>query len=140
VRNAEGEPAYAPAPGLADLTRLAGEVGAAGLAVELEVDGAAEDVPPGVGLAAFRITQEALTNTLRHARARRADVRVALSPGLVEVEVVDDGRGGPVGAGGGHGLVGMRERAAVYGGSVDAGPVDAGGFRVHARLPYRGAG
>jgi signal transduction histidine kinase len=105
------------------------------LSVDLEVDGGLERVPPGVGLATYRITQEALTNAVRHADAQRAHVRVGLEDGVVAVEVTDDGRGGTPGAGG-HGLVGMQERAAVYGGTVEMGPGPDGGFRVCARLPY----
>ncbi len=135
VRNTDGSPAYRPAPGLSDLTRLADEVAHAGLDVDLRVDDDVDDVPPGVGLAAYRIVQEALTNALRHAQANRADVRVGLEDGVLEVEVTDDGRGMTSGPHG-HGLVGMRERAAVYGGSVEAGPRQAGGFRVSARLPF----
>jgi signal transduction histidine kinase len=135
VRNDDGTPAYAPAPGLGDLRRLVDEVGRAGLAVDLQVDGKADDVPPGIGLAAYRITQEALTNAVRHADAGRAEVRVGLAPGVLTIDVVDDGRGGEPEAGG-HGLVGMHERAAVYGGTVEAGPGPDGGWRVQARLPY----
>ena len=135
VRNADGTPAYSPAPGLGDLRRLVDEVGQTGLEVDLQVVGEADAVPPGVGLAAYRITQEALTNAVRHARAGRAEVRVRLEPGVLAIDVADDGRGGPTGAGG-HGLVGMQERAAVYGGTVEAGPAPSGGFRVRARLPY----
>jgi signal transduction histidine kinase len=135
VRNDDGTPAYSPAPGLGDLRRLVDEVGRTGLVVDLRVDGEADAVPPGVGLAAYRITQEALTNAVRHAHAGRAEVHVGLAPGVLAIEVLDDGRGGTV-DGGGHGLVGMQERAAVYGGTVDAGPGPSGGFRVQARLPY----
>jgi signal transduction histidine kinase len=135
VRNDDGTPAYSPAPGLGDLRRLVDEVGQTGLTIDLEVDGAADGVPPGIGLAAYRITQEALTNAVRHAEAQRADVKVDLSPGVLTIDVVDDGRGGHKVAGG-HGLVGMQERAAVYGGTVEAGPGPTGGWRVQARLPY----
>ena len=93
-------------------------------------------MPTGVGLAAYRIVQEALTNTLRHARASRAVVRVDCTSEILVIEVIDDGRG-PNGTGArGHGLVGMRERVAVYGGSLVTGPGTDGGFRVAARLPY----
>ena len=82
----------------------------------------------------YRIVQEALTNTLRHADARHATVSLGFDPDELTVEIVDDGVATP-GNGDGRGLVGMRERAAVFGGTVDAGPVDGGGFRVAARLP-----
>ncbi|HEY5170652.1 MAG TPA: sensor histidine kinase [Acidimicrobiia bacterium] len=136
VRNAEGMPAYTPAPGLADLPRLAQEVTSAGLAVDVQVAGGVEDLPTGVGLAAYRIVQEALTNALRHARAQRATVRLDNASGVLLIEVADDGRGPNGARSGGHGLVGMRERVAVYGGSLDTGPGAQGGFRVVAQLPY----
>ncbi|MFJ1753333.1 sensor histidine kinase [Kitasatospora sp. NPDC088134] len=126
------------APGLADLPALAD---GAGPRVELSVD-PGPPLPPGVELAVYRIVQEALTNVVRHAGS--ADCRVTLSrtgPGTVEIEVVDDGpsrflpRFPPRRPGGGHGLVGMRERAAMCGGTLTAGPLATGGFRVHARLP-----
>ena len=84
----------------------------------------------------MRIVQEALTNALRHAGAHRATVRLDSTTGLLLIEVIDDGRGPNGSLVRGHGLVGMRERAAVYGGSLDAGPGAGGGFRVAARLPY----
>ena len=136
VRNAEGMPTYTPAPGLADLPRLVEEVRSAGLVVAVDVDGDIDDVPPGVGLAAYRIVQEALTNTLRHAAAHRAAVRLDSTPGKLVIEVTDDGRGPNGRRAGGHGLVGMRERVAVYAGSLEAGPGSGGGFRVAAQLPY----
>jgi signal transduction histidine kinase len=136
LRNADGTPAYTPAPGLADLPRLTREVADAGLPVDVSVDGDLDRVPPGVGLAAYRIVQEALTNTLRHARANRARVHLDSTSGALLIEVTDDGHGANGAPVGGHGLVGMRERVAVYGGSLDAGPARGGGFRVAARLPY----
>jgi signal transduction histidine kinase len=128
---------YAPAPGLADLPRLVEEVVDAGLPVDLQVPADLRDVPESVGLSAFRIVQESLTNSLRHADARQATVRLDSEPGKLVVEVNDDGRG-PNGrrSRSGHGLVGMRERVAVHGGSVEVGAGRAGGFRVLARLPY----
>jgi signal transduction histidine kinase len=131
------------APGLAHIDQLAERARAAGLAVSVSVDGAAGDLPAGVDLAAFRIVQEALTNTVKHAHASRADVSVRCGPRLIELEVADDGRGPPstaVADGGGHGLVGMRERVALYGGSIDVGPAAReGGFRVRASLPLGSA-
>ncbi|PJN27855.1 sensor histidine kinase [Kitasatospora sp. CB02891] len=126
------------APGLADLPALAN---GAGPRVELSVD-PGPPLPPGVELAVYRIVQEALTNVVRHAGS--ADCRVHLSrtdPGAVEIEVVNDApartpsRTPSRRPGGGHGLVGMRERAATCGGTLSAGPLATGGFRVHARLP-----
>ena len=102
----------------------------------MEVDGEFDALPAGVDLAAYRIVQEALTNVLKHAGPSTARVVVRSAGGAVDVEVRDDGRGqnGHRAAGGGHGLVGMRERAALYGGSVEAGSPPDGGFRVRARL------
>jgi signal transduction histidine kinase len=137
VLRADEHGGYQPAPGLGDLDRLVADVEGAGLPVVVHVDGARLDVPPGVDLTAYRIVQEALTNALKHAGRASAVVTVAYEPGAVRVEVVDDGRGVNGRAiGGGHGLVGMRERVGVYGGSLEAGPVTGGGFRVRARLPY----
>ena len=135
VRAGDG-PALEPTPGLADLGRLAGELGTAGLDIDLDVDEAG-DVPPGVGLAAYRIVQESLTNALRHAVARHATVRVATEGGSLRIEVTDDGQGRPGHhESNGHGLVGMRERVAMYGGGLEVGPLPAGGFRVAATIPY----
>ena len=137
VRSGEPGDAYAPTPGLADLPRLVDEVSGAGLRVELDVDDDLGELPPGVELAAYRIVQEALTNALRHARAQRATVRLGARGGRLRVIVADDGAGANgTGRPGGHGLVGMRERVAVYGGSLDAGPAPEGGFRVDATIPY----
>ena len=127
--------ALAPQPGVDDLPELAEQMRRSGLDVELHVDGAPRGVPAGVGLAVYRIVQEALTNALKHAGPATATVRIAYRRGQVEIEVSDDGRGGGTGLGTGHGLVGMHERAVLYGGRIEAGPVDAGGFRVHAVLP-----
>jgi signal transduction histidine kinase len=135
VRNAEGMPAYTPVPGLSDLQRLVQEVSDAGLPVDLRVDGDVARLPSGVGLTAYRIVQEALTNTLRHAHASRAAVQLECTPDILVLEVSDDGRG-PGGNGRGHGLIGMRERVAVYGGSLDTGANAGGGYRVAVRLPY----
>ena len=140
VRSGDGL-ALEPAPGLADLDRLAHELGAAGLAVSLDVDiDGLTDVPPGVELAAYRIVQESLTNAVRHAVAQHATVRVSTDAGSLRVTVTDDGRGRPdQRRSDGHGLVGMRERVAVYGGNLEVGPLDTGGFRVAATLPYADA-
>jgi signal transduction histidine kinase len=137
VRAGEGASAYAPVPSLADLPRLADEVAGAGLRVDLEVAPHAGVVPPGVELAAYRIVQEALTNTIRHAGAAHAIVQIDVEAGRLHIVVSDDGRGRNGGrGGGGHGLIGMRERVAVYGGSLDVGPAPGGGFRIEATLPY----
>jgi len=130
-----------PQPGIDQLQDLIGSVP---LEVRLRVDGPPRELPHGLALAVFRIVQEALTNTVKHAGpASSADVRVSYSSGAMEVEVSDDGRGpgsaglGPAGASpAGHGLIGMRERAAMFGGTFTAGPRASGGFRVLARLPW----
>ncbi len=119
-------------PGLDRLGELAEPLRAAGLEVEIVVDAGAS---PGIEGSAYRIVQEALTNTLRHARASRAEVTVRASEGALELDVRDDGRGGAFDDGAGRGIAGMRERAALLGGTLDAGPLPQGGFRVHARLP-----
>lgn len=124
-----------PAAGLARLPVLVEPARVAGLEVELRVDGDVGCLPPAVDLAAFRIAQEALTNVLRHAGARRVLVAVRAAPTSVEVGVVDDGSGAPGARTGGHGIVGIRERAAALGGTVDAGPRAGGGWQVRAVLP-----
>jgi len=135
-----GEPVeLSPQPGLADLGQLVQDTRDAGLAVELSVTGDGEEIPAGIQLAAFRIVQEALTNVRKHARATRVEVKVARAPGQLEVEVADDGRG-PHGHSRGHGLIGMQERAALYGGTVKFGVRSDGGFAVEARLPVRANG
>jgi signal transduction histidine kinase len=128
---------YQPAPGLADLDRLVADVDSAGLPVDVRIEGTRHDVPPGVDLTAYRIVQEALTNVLKHAGPAHAKVIVGYEPSALRLEIADDGRGvNGRATEGGHGLVGMRERVGVYGGTLEAGPVVGGGFRVRARLPY----
>jgi signal transduction histidine kinase len=129
------EAAYAPQPGLARLDGLVEGVRAAGLPVAVHVEGELADLPAGPDLSAYRIVQEALTNTLKHAEASRAEVDVRRTAEELELEIVDDGVGGGSGTGDGQGLIGMRERASLVGGEVDAGPLPGGGFRVRARLP-----
>ena len=138
--DAGATPAYAPAPGLGDLDRLAREIDGAGVPVTVSYDGRRVELPRGVDLTAYRIVQEALTNVMKHAGPASANVCVRYQPGELELEIVDDGRGvnGRADARTGHGLLGMRERVAVYGGTLDAGPKSGGGFRVAVRLPYGG--
>jgi signal transduction histidine kinase len=132
-----GDEAAGPQPTLADVGRLTATVGEAGLPVTLLREGDAE-VPLGVQVSAYRIVQEALTNTLRHARASSAEVLLRVDESEVRVRIRDDGRGAAPGRGGGHGLIGMRERATLLGGSLRAGPrTDAAGFEVEALLPVR---
>jgi signal transduction histidine kinase len=142
VLRQEDEPQgdLAPVPGLADLDGLLAEVAKAGLAVRLQVEGRPAPLPAGVDLSAYRIVQEALTNVVKHAGPARAQVTIRYRDHEVMVEVIDDGRGvaAPTGDGRarvGHGLIGMRERVAVFGGDLEAGPRSDGGFRVAARLP-----
>jgi signal transduction histidine kinase len=126
----------APQPGLGEVGRLVEQTREAGLAVELRVAGAERPLPPGVDLAAYRIVQEALTNVLKHAGPARASVGVDFGDRELGLEISDDGRGAPAEANGaGHGLVGMRERVLLYGGTLETGPGGDGGFVVRARLP-----
>jgi signal transduction histidine kinase len=126
--------ALAPQPGLADLAGLVSRSAAAGMETTLSVEGEPRAVAPGLGLCAYRIVQEALTNAIKHARAGHAEVRVRWCPQVLELEVLDDGPGGAVG-GDGHGIPGMRERAALQGGTLEAGSRPGGGFAVLARIP-----
>jgi signal transduction histidine kinase len=127
------DPAREPAPGLDRLPDLVAGVRRAGLEVDLAVEGAPG--PPALELSAYRIVQEALTNSLKHAGTARASVTVRCAGGGIDVEVVDDGHGpGPESADGGRGLVGMRERVGLHNGTLEAGARPGGGFRVHARL------
>ncbi len=127
----------APRPGLQELDALIDEMRKAGVPIEVEVRGTPRDLPAGVDLSAFRILQEALTNVLKHAGEARARVVVAYTPNAIELEVVDDGR--VPSHGHGHGLVGMRERVLLYGGTLETGPVEGSGYRVRARLPLDAA-
>jgi signal transduction histidine kinase len=140
LRETDDESAsYTPAPGLEELDRLVRELDGAGVPVEVSYEGTRTELPRGVDLTAYRIVQEALTNVLKHAGRARARVLVRYEPGALGLEIVDDGRGvngRSEASGGGHGLVGMRERVAVYGGTLEAGPHAGGGFRVTVRLPY----
>jgi signal transduction histidine kinase len=123
-----------PQPGLDRLGELVDSVRAAGLAVELIEEGTPGDIPAGVGLSAYRIVQESLTNTLKHAFASHVTIRVRHSGEGVEIEVTDDGVGASL-HGEGRGLIGMRERVALYGGDLDAGSRAGGGYGVRARIP-----
>jgi signal transduction histidine kinase len=135
-----GAPALSPQPGLADLGALANRMGEAGLPVSITEQGRPGELTPGVDLTAYRIVQEALTNVLKHAHARAAAVAVRYAPDAVELEITDDGNGPPrVNGHHGHGLIGMRERAALYGGQLEAGPGRSGGYVVRARLPRAAA-
>lgn len=133
----DGPGAFAPQPGLARIDALIEQVQASGLTVELTIEGKPRELPPSVDLSAYRIVQEALTNTLKHARASSARVRVSYGAQELELEVVDDGRGsGAVEADPGHGIIGMRERVALFGGDLRVGSAPGGGFAVSARIPF----
>jgi signal transduction histidine kinase len=134
LREGDDEIGLAPQPGMAQLDALLAQMREAGLAVDLEVDGTPRPLPAGVELSAYRIVQEALTNAIKHADCGHVRVAIRYTDTDVELEVADDGRGAGGGPGG-HGLVGMRERAAVVGGTLDASPAETGGFVVRARLP-----
>jgi signal transduction histidine kinase len=137
LRSGEAD-ALAPQPSLADLPRLVAQVREAGLSVELTVEGDQRELPLGIELSAYRIVQEALTNALKHAGDANASVRVSYSSDQLELEIADDGAGAPAPvAGGGHGLAGMRERVALYGGRLDAGRRAERGFTVRVVLPIR---
>jgi signal transduction histidine kinase len=137
LRSDDAEP-LAPQPGLGDLDALVGQVREAGLPVELTVEGDPRELPVGLELSAYRIVQEALTNALKHAGDARASVLVRYGTDSLELEIVDDGVGGPAPVvSGGHGLVGMRERVALYGGRFEAARRATGGFTVRVALPIR---
>jgi signal transduction histidine kinase len=129
------EPERVPHPGVADLFGLIAHVRAAGLAVGLQVEGEPAELPAGLDLSVYRIVQEALTNTLRHAAARRAEVALSFGHHDLRIEVRDDGRGPVDGDRLGHGLVGIRERVKIYGGEMSAAGTPGGGFVLQARLP-----
>jgi len=129
----EGMP-LAPQPSVRELGGLIEQVRAAGLRVDVQVEGDETDLPPGVDLSAYRIVQEALTNAIRHAGPASVRVRVCYAPTELMLEIEDDGRG-PAGPVHGHGLTGMRERVSVLGGTIRAGAGDGGGYAVHVRLP-----
>jgi signal transduction histidine kinase len=127
-----------PQPGLDDLPTLVAQVREAGLTVQLEVEGERRELPVGIELSAYRIVQEALTNALKHAGKAQASVHVRYGVDSLELEIVDDGAGAPAPvSSGGHGLVGIRERVALYGGRLDAGRRPSGGFAVRVLLPTR---
>ena len=143
-RAEEGErpaPSYTPQPGIEYLDELVRQVRETGLAVGLSVLGEPRQLPEGVGLCAYRIVQEALTNTLKHATASEAHVSVRYAPDALELQVLDDGRALATngGAGAGHGLIGMRERVTLFGGELSAGSRPDHGYEVQARIPLESA-
>jgi signal transduction histidine kinase len=137
LRDDGAELGLAPQPRLDDLGELAEQMRTAGLIVALRLEGEPRPLPLGVDLSVYRIAQEALTNTLKHADGAAAELVLRYRERDVELEVTDDGAGTENGHRGGHGLIGMRERVAVFGGTLEAGRRPEGGFRVLARLPLQ---
>jgi signal transduction histidine kinase len=136
VLRATGPAADAPQPGLGSLQSLVDQVREAGLRVDLRVEGDPVQLPAGVDLSAYRIVQEALTNTIKHAGAAEAEVLVRYGAGALDLEIVDNGSGPAANGHQGHGLIGIRERVALFGGEMQAGARDGHGYAVRARLPY----
>jgi signal transduction histidine kinase len=138
LRRSDDEIELAPQPGMEHVDALVDQVREAGLPVTLDVEGRRVPLPAGVDLSAYRIVQEALTNALKHAGPASARVTVRYGDGELELDIVDDGAGAVNGNGGGHGLIGMRERVTMFGGDLDAGARREGGYAVRARLPIAG--
>jgi signal transduction histidine kinase len=139
LRQDDEELALAPQPSLSRIDELVASLGATGLPVELRIEGDPVELPGGMDVSAFRIVQEALTNALKHAGPARARVTLRYSPDDLELEIIDDGRGNGHGGGTGHGLAGIRERVAVYGGELESGRLPEGGYALRARLPLGSA-
>jgi signal transduction histidine kinase len=135
LRNGSGAPDLTPPPTLDQLDRLVENFREAGLEVELRTGGDAGPLPPGLDLTAYRLVQEALTNTLKHAQATSAVVSVQYRPDVLVISVRDDGRGPDADAVPGNGLLGMQERVAVYGGRLTTGAAPGGGYELWAELP-----
>ncbi len=135
LREDDDELALAPQPSLGRIEDLVASLRSAGMPIELRIEGEPVRLPPGVDVSAFRIIQEALTNALKHAGPARAVVTLRYLPTDVELEIRDDGAGNGNGGGSRHGLAGIRERVAIYGGEVESGRQPEGGYAVRARLP-----
>jgi signal transduction histidine kinase len=135
LRKSDGELSLTPQPGLAELGDLLAQVREAGVAVDLRTGGDLAGLPRGLDLTAYRIVQECLTNVLKHAAAHRVEISLRCLGRCLDIDVTDDGTSAETPSPAGFGLVGMRERVSVYGGTIQAGHRDGGGFRVHARLP-----
>jgi signal transduction histidine kinase len=137
LRSEDEQLAIGPQPGLGSLQSLVEQVRASGLPVELRIEGEPVHLPAGIDLSAYRIVQEALTNVVKHAGEAAASVVIRYEAHALELDVVDDGRGRAMSLNGsGHGLIGMRERVALYGGTLKTGTRDSGGYAVRARLPF----
>ena len=137
LRDDHYDASLVPAPGLGELEPLLAQVRAAGPEVQTERKGTPVELSPGLDLTAYRIVQESLTNVVKHANADRVTLTLTYAPEDLVIEVVDDGRAAPTNGRRGLGIEGMRERAAMFGGALEAGPLPSGGFRVVARLPLR---
>ena len=135
LREDDGDLALNPPPSLARLPELIAQVADAGLHADLVVEGVPRGLPPGIDVSAYRILQEALTNALRHSGTSQARVVVTYRPDRLELQVLDDGRGVENGSGSGHGLIGICERVAIYGGELQAGTRPEGGYALRARVP-----
>jgi signal transduction histidine kinase len=136
LRSAGEAAVMAPLPGLSELRELLDQARAAGLEVSYTLTGTPRELPEGAELAAYRVVQESLTNTRKHAGlAATAAVTLRYEPEELIIEVIDDGIAATAGEGSGHGLAGMRERVGMYGGTIHAGPLPGGGFGVTARIP-----
>jgi signal transduction histidine kinase len=131
----DGDPNYEPQPGLSRLASLIDQVRGSGLEVVLEVEGSPIPLPAALELSAYRVVQEALTNTLKHAQASHVDVHLHYRANQLEIEVRDNGTGKGNAAGGGSGLIGMRERVAAVGGTLSTGVAPSGGYLVKASVP-----
>jgi signal transduction histidine kinase len=137
LRSEDEQLAIGPQPGLASLQSLVEHLRASGLPVELRIEGQPAQLPAGVDLSAYRIVQEALTNVVKHAGQARAEVIVRYGTRALELEVLDDGHSRATSLNGsGHGLIGMRERVTLYGGTLETGTLEGGGYAVHAVLPF----
>jgi signal transduction histidine kinase len=130
----DGQASLAPGAGIDRIDELAADITRAGLPVEVRREGQVVDLPPGLDLSVYRIVQEGLTNALKHAGPASAQVRLRYGDAGIEVDVSDDGAGTGPGGGTGSGLAGVRERVAIYGGTITAGPT-RDGFRLRAHLP-----
>jgi signal transduction histidine kinase len=136
----DGPVTLSPAPGLGNLDHLVAQIAQAGVQVDLRITGRPRALPAGIDLSAYRIVQEALTNVVKHAGTPHSQVTIAYSDDEVSVQITDAGQGCPAGAPTGHGLIGMQERVALYGGCWQAGPLPERGFAVRAQLPLAGEG
>jgi signal transduction histidine kinase len=137
LRSEDEQLAIGPQPGLGSLQSLVEQMHTAGLPVQLRIEGEPVQLPAGIDLSAYRIVQEALTNVVKHAGDAAAEVVVRYGPRALELAIVDDGHGRATSRNGaGHGLIGMRERVALYSGTIEAGTQDGGGYAVRARLPF----